>query len=92
MKQEQEEMINEIAELGDSFKQMEKSIIKKAKSKKQRAKFFAARKYFNNADNLYKKGGNWSKQFQVKNSQPGNHKTNTARITSRDYCSNIKVE
>ena len=69
--QEQEEMINEIMGLWDSFKPTEESIIKKAKSKKQGGKIFAAWKsVLNNVDNLYKKRKS-SKHSQAKKSHPG---------------------
>ena len=42
MKQEQEEMINEIAELGDSFKQMEKKDHKEGKKQKSTSKIFCS--------------------------------------------------
>ena len=69
--QEQEEMINEIVGLWDSFKPTEESIIKKAKSKKQGGKIFAAWKsVLNNVDNLYKKREN-RPTFTSKEITPG---------------------
>lgn len=82
--QEQEEMINEIVGLWDSFKPTEESIIKKAKSKKQGGKIFAAWKsVLNNVDNLYKKRENRRNIHKQRNHTRG-FRINTARITTAE--------